>query len=190
MKQRPSFLIKLDSRNSFISNSRARILGAKLALNYGGRLHFGLGYNQLYAPAKDFDQQVYYGNFFGIRDSVTAKLHLFYISAYAEYIFYQNKHWELSMPLQIGVGKTYYTYHLYGQKREREENLNFIYEPAVSVGYKFVKWFGVGADIGFRFMVTGDKKVIQKFTSPTYAFKILIFYNEIYKSLFKKDKSE
>lgn len=190
LKQKPHLLLKLDSRNSFISNSRAKIFGLKLGLNYGNRVHIGLGYNQLYSPAEDFDEQVYYRNSFGLRDSVTAKLHLFYISVYAEYIFYQTKHWELSMPLQIGVGKTYYSYQLYGRKKEREENLNFIYEPSVSIGYKFVKWFGVGADIGFRFMVTGDKKLNQKFTSPTYAFKILIFYNEIYKALFSKKKIE
>jgi len=40
---------------------------------------------------------------------------------------------------------------------------------------------GIGADTGFRFMITNYNNVNQKFNSPTYAFKLLIYYNEIYK---------
>ncbi len=189
LKQKPTIFAKFDSRNSFISNSRAKILGVKLGLNYGNRLHIGIGYNQLYPPATDFNKQVYYKNSLGLRDSVTARLRLYYIAVYMEYVFYQTNHWSLSMPLQLGIGKTYYKYELYGLKRVREENLNFIYEPAVSINYKIVKWFGLGADMGFRFMVTGDRKLNQKFNAPTYAFKILIYYSEIYRTLFPKKRS-
>ena len=188
LKQKPTLFAKVDSRNSFISNSRAKILGIKLGLNYNNRMHIGIGYHQLSPPANDFNKQVYYGNALGLRDSVTARLRLYYISVYVEYIFYQTKHWSLGMPLQLGIGKTYYKYELYGQKTQVDETLNFIYEPAVSINYKFVKWFGVGADIGFRFMVAGDRKLNQ-FNSPTYAFKILINYSEIYRSLFSKNKT-
>ncbi len=92
------------------------------------------------------------------------------------------------MPLQIGVGQTYYKYKLLGETKKIEKNVNFIYEPCVSIEYKYLKWIGVGADVGFRFMVTKDKKLNQNFNSPTYAFKLLIYYNEIFKSLFPKSK--
>ncbi len=188
LKQRPHLFAKLDTRNSFISNSRAKIFGVKAGLKYGKRLSFGIGYNQLYPPAKNFDTQVYYRNQDNIEQSVTANLKLFYISSHVEYVFYQTKHWELSMPLQIGVGQTYYKYKLLGETKKIEKNVNFIYEPCVSIEYKYLKWIGVGADVGFRFMVTKDKKLNQNFNSPTYAFKLLIYYNEIFKSLFPKSK--
>lgn len=188
-KQKPALFAKFDTRNSFINNSRAKIFGIKLGLNYGKRVHVGVGYNQLYPPAKDFNKQVYYTNSFGLLDSVTSRLRLYYIATYMEYIFYHTNHWELSMPLQLGIGKTYYKYELFGQKRVRDESLNLIYEPAISIGYKFVKWLGVGADAGFRFMITGDSRLYQ-FNSPTYAFKVLIYYNELYKAFFVKNKKE
>lgn len=190
LKEKPRVFAKLDTRNSFISNSSAKIFGVKMGLNYGHRLLIGIGYNQLYPPAKDFDQQLYYTDISGSRDSVTSRLRMYYISIYMEYIFYQTKHWSLGTPLQLGVGKTYYVYELYDQKRKREENMNIIYEPGVSVSYKFVKWFGIGADIGFRFMVTGDKRINQKFNAPTYTFKILIYYGEIYKMIFPNKKKK
>jgi hypothetical protein len=186
LKQKPQFFIKLDGRNSFIENSRAKIFGLKLGVSYGKRVHFGLGYNQLYPPAKDFDKIMFVSNVYSDLYPVTARLRMYYISAYAEYTFYQTKHWELSMPLQIGLGKSYYHYNLFGTKVKTEESFNFIYEPAVSVEYKIVKWVGIGADIGYRFMLTGYRQLNNKFTSPTYAFKLLIYYSEIYKSLFPK----
>ena len=133
LKQRPHLFAKLDTRNSFISNSRAKIFGIKAGLRYGKRLSFGIGYNQLYPPAKNFDTQVYYSDQYNLTQSVTANLKLFYFSAHMEYVFYQTKHWELSMPLQVGLGQTYYRYKLNGLNRKIEENINFIYEPSVSV---------------------------------------------------------
>ena len=188
LKQRPHLFARLDSRISFISNEQAKIYGAKAGLKYGKRLSFGLGYNQLYPPTKKYDTQVYYLNQNNLVESVTANLKLFYFSTYVEYVFHQTKHWDLSMPLQIGFGQTYYKYELFSATKKTEKNFNFIYEPSVSVEYKYLKWIGVGIDVGYRFMVTKDRKINRKFNDPTYAFKLLIYYNEIFKSLFPKSK--
>lgn len=183
LKQSPQIFGKFDSHNSFISNSRAKVLGVKLGFNYGNRLYFGIGYNQLYPSSKNFDKEVYYANSNNMRDSVSASLQLFYFSAHIEYVYYQTKHWNLSIPVQLGFGKTDYQFNLSNEKKEVESAFVFIYEPAVSVEYKFVKWIGIGADVGFRFIVSDYKQTNQKFNSPTYAFNLLIYYNEIYKSL-------
>ena len=158
-------------------------MGVKIGLNYGNRLYFGIGYNQLYPSAKNFDKEIYYTNSNNMRDSAIASLQLFYFSTCIEYVYYQNRHWHLSIPVQLGFGKTFYQYKLSDEKKEVENNFIFIYEPAVSVEYKFVKWIGIGADVGFRFIVTDYRQTYQKFNSPTYAFNLLIYYNEIYKSL-------
>jgi hypothetical protein len=188
LKQKPHLFGKFDTRNSFIENSRAKIFGLKAGLNYGGRLHFGIGYNQLNPPSSDFDKEIYTVNSFGEIEKTTAMLRLFYFSLHAEYIFYQTRHWQLSMPLQLGFGQTYYKYNLLGKRIVIDKDYNFIYEPAISIEYKFVKWAGVGADIGYRFMLTDYERLNKKFTSPTYAFKFLIYYNEIVKSAFPKSK--
>lgn len=96
----------------------------------------------------------------------------------------------MSILLQLGLGKTYYRYSLLGEKYRLNESLIFIYEPAISVEYKIMKLVGVGVDAGFRFMVTDYRNVNQKFNSPTYAFKLLIYYHEIYKSVSKKIKGK
>ena len=189
LKQKPHLFGKFDSRNSFIDNSRAKIFGIKAGLNFGDRLHFGIGYNQLNPPSKDFDKTIFVPDANSELVQTTAMLRLFYISLHAEYVFYQTPHWQLSMPLQFGLGQTYYKYNNYlGKRTVIEKDINFIYEPAVSVEYKFVKWAGIGMDIGYRFMFTNYKNLNQKFTSPTYAFKFIVYYNEIVKSVFPKSK--
>jgi hypothetical protein len=188
LKQKPQLFAKLDGRNSFIENSRAKIFGVKLGVTYGKRLSFGLGYNQLISQSNGFDKKIYFYDSWNEPYPVVAHLHMYYVSAHAEYAFYQTKHWELSMTLQLGIGKSYYTYLFLGQKHKTDEAFNFIYEPAISIEYKFVKWVGVGADLGYRFMITSDKHLNKSFTSPTYAFKLLIYYSEIFKSLFPGSK--
>ncbi|CAN5559009.1 hypothetical protein BH10BAC1_BH10BAC1_13740 [soil metagenome] len=188
LKQKPHLFGKFDTRNSFIDNSRAKIFGLKTGLNYGKRLSFGIGYNQLNPPSADFDKTINIVNANGDLEKTTAMLRLFYFSLHVEYVFYQTKKWQLSMPLQFGFGQTYYKYNQFGKRKVIEKDYNFIYEPAVSVEYKFVKWAGIGADIGYRFMLTNYKSLNKKFTAPTYAFKLLIYYNEIVKSVFPKSK--
>jgi hypothetical protein len=182
LKQRPHPFIKLDSRNSFISNSRAKITGCKLGVDYAHRLQFGLGFNLLRPSPSYFDKTITYVNSDGFAASAIGALKLWYVSAHTEYAYYKTPQWRLSILLQLGGGKTYYQYlNLVGQKKQDQQSLVFIYEPAISIEYKVIRWLGVGADTGFRFMVTNYNNVNQKFNSPTYAFKLLIYYNEIYK---------
>ncbi|MFY9311546.1 MAG: hypothetical protein WAQ28_21055 [Bacteroidia bacterium] len=190
LQQKPQLFGKLDTRNSFISNSRAKIFGCKLGLDFANKLHFGLGYNQLYPPAKDFDEKIYFNTPTGLTDSSIASLKLFYISTHAEYAYYQTGNWNMSILLQIGAGKTYYQYLQNSQKIRTNESFIFIYEPAISVEYKLIKWVGLGVDAGFRFMIADYRKINGKFNSPTYAFKLLIYYNEIYKSVLKEIKKK
>lgn len=186
-KQKPHPFIKLDSRNSFISNSRAKITGCKLGLDYSNRLQLGVGFNLLRPSPYYFDEQINYITSDGYTATATGSLKLWYVSAHAEYAYYKTPQWRLSILLQLGSGKTYYQYlNTMGIKQQYQQSLVFIYEPAISIEYKVIRWLGVGADSGFRFMITNYNNVNQKFNSPTYAFKLLIYYNEIYK--YARDK--
>lgn len=188
LQQKPRPYAKLDSRNSFIDNYLVNIFGVKAGICYGKKLSFGIGYNQLNKSPKILNEESLYVNGVGQSSIVTKKLKLYYVSVSAEYVFYQTKYWELSMPLQIGIGETYYQYTLNGERIKSNRNVNFIYEPTISVNYKIIKWFGVGADFGYRFMFNNSRKLNQRFTAPIVMFELIIHYSEIYKSLFPNTK--
>jgi hypothetical protein len=188
LKQKPRPFAKLDSRNSFIDNSVVNIFGAIAGINFGKRLSFGIGYNQLYNPPKNFNQDVEYINSFGKPYFVSSGIHFFYVSAAIDYAFYQTKHWEISMPLQIGIGQTYFSQTIHQKRSKIDAHTNFIYEPTISVDYKIVKWFGLGIDFGYRFLLTNDVKLNREFNSPIVTFGLVIYYSEIYKSVFPNTK--
>jgi hypothetical protein len=188
LQQKPKPFAKLDSRNSFINNSIVNIFGAIAGVNFGKKISFGLGYNQLYHPPKTFDQDIEYINALGKPYFISSGLRFYYISLAMEYSFYQTKHWEISMPLQIGVGRTYYQYDLNGIQTKVEKKTSFVYEPTISVDYKIVKWVGIGADFGYRFFVSKDKKLNSELNSPIVTIGLAIYYSEIYKSIFPNSK--
>jgi len=187
LQQKPHLFGKLDSRNSFLNNSIVNVFGLKAGIRYYKRLSFGIGYYQLYNPPNSFSEDIHYVNSLG-RDYLISKgLKMYYFSVNIEYSFYQTKHWELSMPLQIGIGKTFYQYTAEGIKYKTDDHLNFIYEPTIAIDYKIIKWVGVNAAFGFRFMVA-ERRVNTKFNSPIFTFGISIYYSEILKTLFPKSK--
>ena len=188
LKQRPKPFGKLDCRNSFIDNNIVNIFGAIAGINYGKRLSFGIGYNQLYNPPKTFDQDIEYISALGKPYFISSGLRFYYISAAIEYSFFSTKNWEISLPLQLGFGRTYYQYEFNNVQTKVEKRSSFIYEPTISVDYKIVKWVGLGADFGYRFFVTDNTKLNRELNSPIVTLGILIYYSEIYKSLFPKSK--
>jgi hypothetical protein len=188
LQHSPRPFANLDSRYSFINNEVVTIFGVKAGIVFGKRVSFGIGYNQLYTAPQNFNEEIHYINSFGKENTVIKGLKLYYISLNMEYVFYQTRHWQLGMPLQVGVGQTYYQYNINGVKTNTDKNFNFIYEPTISVNYKILKWIGIGTDFGYRFMLANSRKLKQNFNAPIVTFGVLIYYSEIYKSLFPKTK--
>ena len=188
LEHKPHPFLKLDSRNSFINNDLVNIFGIKGGVSYYKRLNFGLGYYQLYNPPGSLKEDVHYVSSLGHHYTVSKGLKMWYISANVEYSFYESKHWELTLPLQIGLGRTYYQYTAENIKYRSNENFNFIYEPTISVDYKIIRWVGLNAAFGYRFMLAQTRKLNTQFNSPIVTFGIAIYYSEILKSLFPHNR--
>jgi hypothetical protein len=155
-------------------------------LSFGDRLSFAVGYSQLQRPADAFNKIVYIPSSLNEQTPVEAKLHLYYFSLQTDYVFYQTKRWELSSKIQFGFGQNFYSYSLAEKITEIEKHNNLIYIPGVSVEYKILRWFGVGADLGYRFILTSHAYLNRQFTSPIYSFNLNVYYFEIYKTIFPK----
>lgn len=175
----------MDSRNSFITNSRAEISGIKLGVEFGKKLRVGGGYHWLSSSLYK-DREI--RSITGVMDTAEARLQLRYFAYYIEYVYYKTKRWELSIPFQLGVGDTRYTYSFEGKKYVENPRVVMIYEPSISMQYKFFRWLGAGADVGARVMFVNNKAIKQNLNSPTYAFKLLIWYDELFKMAFPNSK--
>ncbi|MDQ3109688.1 MAG: hypothetical protein M3R17_07310 [Bacteroidota bacterium] len=175
-----------DSRNSFISSSRAHIWGIKIGVDFANRLQGGIGFNR---HDRNLKKEIYFTNELGIRDSTKADLHLDYFSFYIRYVYYKKKRWKFSvMPYQLGFGNSRYRYEVDDKKYITGKRFIVLYEPGISISYKVFKWLGAGADIGYRFMLRGNPAIPENFNSPTYSFYAIIYWGELFKITFPESK--
>lgn len=176
LKTTPKLDVRLDSRHSFISTSGVRIFGVKLGLQYDNKLSIGLGYNRLVSEI--LNDEIKHKS-----DTYLGELQYNYISPYLEYIFYQDEQWELSIPVQFGIGNAFYS----NSSESGPERLNLktviSYEPAITFQYRFLKYFGAGMGVGYRLMLVPNNQIEERFTSPVYLFKFKIYFQELYRDI-------
>jgi hypothetical protein len=175
-----------DSRNSFISSSRAHIWGIKAGVDFGGRLQGGIGYNR---HDNNLEKEITFINSAGNPETTNAELHLDYFSFYIRYVYYNKKRWKFSvMPYQIGFGNSRYRHFREGEKVITGKRFVILYEPGFSISYKIFQWLGAGADIGYRFMIRGNLAIPENFNSPVYSFYAIIYWGELFKLTFPESK--
>lgn len=169
LKSKPRFIAYFDSRGSFISRNGVRVFGVKAGLQYDEKLTFGFGYNQL------LSQYINYLNIEGKERRL--RLKYWYLSPFIEYTFYRDRQWELLIPVQLGLGESYY------QDTDDGRNLKFgwvlSYEPAIAFQYRFLEVFGAGFGIGYRLMVIPNSQIEEKFTSPVYMLKFKVYFDDL-----------
>ncbi|MSP69302.1 MAG: hypothetical protein EXR20_03445, partial [Bacteroidetes bacterium] len=156
-----------DSRNSFINASKAHIWGVKIGVEFSEKLQGGIGYNR---HDKNLSKEIIFLDQAGLPHSNKAFLHLSYFSFYLRYAYYNNNKWKFSiMPYQLGCGNSDYQYVENGNKIITDRQLVVIYEPGISVSYKFFPWLGVGGDVGYRFMLRNNYAIPENFNSPIFS---------------------
>ena len=187
IKNKPKIIFRFDSRNSFIDDSKAKIFGWKIGVEFNNLIRIGGGYNRLverHDPS--LDKVLYKEN--GVDTFTIAELQFNYISYFIEYVFFDTRHWEFSVPLQIGIGGSRYEYRgENGQLQEHNAKGVILFEPAVSMQFKITKWLGFGAGAGYRLMLLNNKAIEKKFNSPIYIFKFKIFLGDFMRSFSGKD---
>ncbi|MFT5601557.1 MAG: hypothetical protein ACI9N1_001802 [Flavobacteriales bacterium] len=170
LQQHAKFAFKLDTRNSFITSTRAKVKGVKIGVSHGRSFGYGIGYNWM---SNDF-----YIN------SDSTNLRMNYVSGYVDYTFYKSKRWTLQLPVQIGFGKMFYRNN---QKDIIEEQWAPIWEPAMTMEFKFLKYFGVGFGAGYRLVFKSSQHIKEQFTAPVYIFKFKIYFDKIYSDVIHND---
>ncbi len=174
--QPPRLVVKLDSRGSFISNRNVRIMGVKLGLEHAGRFQYGIGYSFLTSSVK------------GMREVdgtglVPVWLRLGYVCPYVEYAFYVRGHWEVRIPVQFGLGGGAL---LYADEAGRSHRFRhafiFLYEPSMTVQYRFLRYFGVNAGWGYRLAFSGTN-LGERLTAPIYTFGLKVFFSDLWRDL-------
>jgi len=180
--QEPRFVAKLDVRGSFIRNQNVRIMGAKVGLEHAGRFQYGIGYSFLFTPVQLPA---------GLNDvgATTLRLRVGYVTPYVDYAFYQRGPWEVRLPVQIGIGGGSTIYRdAEGRKQRYQRTGLLIYEPAMTVQYRFWKYFALGGGWGFRLVLQTGDKLGENLNAPIYAFGLRVFFGDLWRDLGPQDE--
>jgi len=180
IERKGRFTAGFNSRNSFITNYDAPIWGFTLGVCFDRKFAIGGGWNVL-TSYRTITQTVN-------GESVPATLNFSFLSYYIEYLFRVNKHWEINIPISIGIGNSSFTYTKAGVTSISNTRTVVPVEPSVEVDYYFNKYWGLSVEIGYRYMLVDNKTINQNFNSFTYSTGILIFPFEIFAGLFPHTK--
>lgn len=174
-KEEPRPVVRLDLKGSFVSNHNVRMMGVKVGLEHAKRFQYGVGYGFLFTPVV----RDRYVHGLGTRSS---RLRLGYVSTYVDYAFYQRGPWEVRIPVQLGIGSGSV---IYRDDMDRKQKLFrsglIIYEPGMTVQYRFLNYFGIGAGWGYRLVIRTRHSLDERLTAPIYTFGLRVFFADLYR---------
>ena len=174
-KSKPVFTAKLDTRNSFITGQSANIFGIKAGFSWKKTLTIGLGYNWL--SSKHLETILEDEN------ELTGRLKFRYVSPFIEYVFYRKGPWEAVVPVQVGMGKSFYKAKSDTEAIRTSVGYVMLYEPAMTVEYKVFNLIGFGAGVGYRLMLVNNHEIDERFTALVYMLRVRVIFEEVKKKL-------
>ena len=180
IERKGRFTAGFNSRNSFITNYQAPIWGYMIGVCFDRKFAIGGGWNTL-TSYRQISETVN-------GETVPATLNFSFLSYYVEYLFRVNKHWEINIPVSIGIGNSSFTCTIAGITSTRNTRTVVPVEPSVEVDYYFNKYWGLSVEVGYRYMLVDNTTINQNFNSFTYSTGILIFPFEIFAGLFPHTK--
>ena len=130
----------------------------------------GIGYSWI---SSDF-QPLYNG------DTVNFKMNN--VAVFIEYNFYHTDKIYADISVNLGISKLSY-------KKENQLLANtfaLFYEPAMTLEYRFLRFFGIGMGAGYRLVLFDHKQINEKLSSPIYIFRFKVYFGDIYRKHFKK----
>ena len=174
--EKPSFTAKFNTRNSFVTGRPVRTYGIKAGANFNNKVALGIGFHWL-----EHDNVRIYNE--GEATEQQLELRMSYVAAYFDYIFVRKKRWEITMPVQLGIGLSKERVLLEEGVNEVNKGGVLLYEPGMIAEYRFLRYFGIGAGVGLRIMLINNGKIDEQFTAPLYELRFRIRFGDIWKDL-------
>lgn len=190
--KRSTFYFALDVRRSIVRELPVRISGLKMGVTFKQNHSIGIGYYNMGRPILggihisrpvEYDEnKTIVSKRDGSRFDLNAriKLEMAYASLFYEYRFFTHRKWNMDVNSQFGFGNVYiYAYDKVNDRQlfngKPKKDFIKLVEASVSVQYKIVEWLGLGAGIGYRYMIQPNDYISTTFNYPIWSLKFILF---------------
>jgi hypothetical protein len=180
-RPRLGFSLVLDNRNSFVQASAVRIIGVNVGVVPRGKPYrLGLGAYTLRRSYADLYTYAGKGRNRRLKDTLTPSLSLTYCTPNFAYTFFSRRFIELSVPVDVGLGRSHYTV------TDEHDNVitdnKGLFIPAeigLGVLLKPTRWVGLSGAAGYRVSL---KEIDYKedFNGWYYSYRLNLFVGNIW----------
>jgi hypothetical protein len=164
--------LSLDNRFTSLFGNNVTILGGKIGVDFEKKYHTGFGYyflnTNLNIPYYAHDK------------NVTGKLNMYYFTYYFDLTLYEDKKWEVRMPIDIGYGHRFFNYSATDGLSRAESGELLLIEPSFSVTYRVWKWVGLAASVGERRVLLPAALNARGMSGPFAGIKVKIYLYDFY----------
>lgn len=185
-RRRVGFVLSLDNRQSFLQASAVRIIGLNAGVMLpGGRWRLGLGGYILKRDYADLYVYQYRNNrrTHKILDTLTPQLNLTYLTPNVSYAVFRRPWLEVSVPVEVGLGRSRYTEtDLAGKITTDHRGLFVPVEAGLAVLVKPLRWAGASGSVGYRKSVLEiDYK--EDFDGLYFSYRLNVFVGAIWRDV-------
>ncbi|MCI1189241.1 hypothetical protein MON38_17590 [Hymenobacter sp. DH14] len=176
------FVVQYDSRYSILNHHLTTINGLKLGLEFKSRFRTGAAIYFLSTgvPSRQAKPD-------NAAEDADAEIRFRYLAAYAGYVLLENRRWELSANLQVGLGSAFVLYAADGGGSDQTpREFMGIVEPTLAAQYRVFRWSGIGTGLGWRQPVFVPIAIQKELNGPVFYLRANLFLGDLIKVL--KDK--
>lgn len=183
-RHRVGFVLSLDNRESFVQASAVHVVGVNAGVVLPDhRWRLGVG---AYTLSRDYAKLYVYQYKNGKRtkklpDTLTPQLSLSYLTPNISYVLVQRRWLEVSLPLELGLGRSHYTMTDQNGNTPTDSRGWFVpVEAGVAVLVKPCRWAGVSGSLGYRASVfEADYK--EDFDGMYFSYRLNVFVGAIWR---------
>lgn len=170
-------VFQFDQRYSLLQQELVGINGVKLGVEWRGRLRTGVG---LYFLSSAINTRAEAPSF--VPPGTVDEVRFRYAALYGEYVLIGTPRWELSTPLQAGLGRYYVRYQYPNGTVYRTPRQNiWLIEPTIGGHMRVFRWLGVGAGVGYRQALLTEDKLEDDLSGAIFYGRVKLFLGDLYK---------
>ncbi len=167
---------QFDQRYSLVDSRLAGINGLKLGVEWRGRYRAGGGLYLLSPGVRAYSRHP------AIPVGTPAEIRFRYAAIYGEYVIRGNPRWEISTPVQVGLGRYYHQYTDDGAVTQRTaRDRVFLIEPTIGGHYRIFRWVGVGGGVGWREALSVKNQYGDELDGPIFYGRAKLFLGDFVK---------